>query len=544
LGESVTERSNLFGISGNGAPRQLGLGPKLILGIGLALAALSLAPAGYASNIFVAQNGTGGGNGADCSNARAVSSLNGGDWAAGNAIHICGSISTPVTAQGSGSSGSPITILFEPGAAFSAPAIPTSGAIVVANQSYIIVDGGSTVACGYVSGSNVTCNNGVIQSTANGTGQANQIASVAIEASGSKNVEIRNLMIGPVYVHSSTSDTTQGPPGPVCVRYVNASNLSIHNNTMHDAAWCLNGGGSNFDIHNNEIYHVDHGVGMGNANTSINVYSNHFHDFANWDTADNSFHHDGIHIFGVTNSMVVDANEYDNLFDGDIGNNATAWIYNEGLLQNVNMYNNVAYMAPGRYSCCGVLDFFGNGYRGSNNSAYDNTVLGAYVPGSGSCMVATAQTNVTLRNNILIGCQNLVGISADSTIAPGGLSNNIYEDIGADLGLGGGANTFGWAGTLFASLATWVSGSGEQNAKIGTLASLGINGLTGRLSAGSLAIGSGANLTGLAIATLDTDIVGTQRPAGSSAWDSGAYETGGQPQARPAPPTNVTAVAK
>jgi hypothetical protein len=436
-----------------------------------------------------------------------------------------------------------LTILFEPGANFTAPAVPASGAIVVANQGHIIVDGGSTATCGYVNNSDVTCNNGVIRSTANGTGQANQIPSVGIEAGGSNNVEIRNLVIGPLYVHSSTSDLTQSPPGPVCVHYVNASNLTIHNNTMHDAGWCMNGGGSTFDIHHNEIYHVDHGVGMGNANTAINIHSNHFHDFANWDTTDNSFHHDGIHIFGVTNSIVVGVNEYDNLFDGDIGSNATAWVYNEGLVQQIHMYNNVAYMAPGRYSCCGVLGFFGNGYRGSNNSAYNNTVLGAYVPGSGSCMAASNQANVTLKNNILVGCSNLLGISSDSTFAPGGLSNNVYEDISTDFGIGNSANTFNVAGSIFSSFTTWLSKSGETNAKFGTLQAIGIQTTTGRLSSGSLAIGAGANLTNVGIATLDVDIAGVQRPSGSTAWDSGAYQSGGS-VARPLPPTNLSVVVQ
>ena len=111
------------------------------------------------------------------------------------AVHSLSSL----TAQGNGTSGAPITILFEPGANFTAPAISNGGAIVLANQSFIIVDGGSTVPCGFVNGSNVTCNNGKIQSTANGTGLANQVASIGVEADSANNIEIRNLEIGPLY---------------------------------------------------------------------------------------------------------------------------------------------------------------------------------------------------------------------------------------------------------------------------------------------------------------------------------------------------------
>lgn len=511
----------------------------------IALGVLLSASAASASNIYVAQTSAGAANGADCADSRPVSSLAKGDWAAGNTIHLCGTITSSVTAQGSGASGSPITLLFEPGAKLSAPAISSGGGIVLSNQSYIIVDGGSTVSCGYVNGSNVTCNNGIIQSTANGTGLANQVASVGIQAGDANNIEIRNLVIGPIYIHTSTSDLSQSAPGPLCVQFDGANNVSIHNNTMHDAGWCLNGGGgpsTNLNIYNNEIYRVDHGVGIGNANTNINIYANHFHDFANWDTSDNSFHHDGIHLFGVTGAVINGANEYNNLFDGDVGYNTTSWVYNEGLTNNIHMYNNVAVMAPGRTSCCGVLGFYGNGYTGSNNSAYNNTVIGAYVAGTGSCMEASTQTNVTFRNNIMVGCQNLIGITGDSTVASGGLSNNVYEDIGTDYHIGNGANTFSWGGSMFPSFTTWVKDSGETGAVFGTLSSININTTTGVLGAGSIAIGAGANLTGLDITTLDLDKSGTPRPSGSAAWDAGAYQYA--VISALAPPTNLKATVQ
>ena len=382
------------------------IGTRFGLYILTALGILLSASAASANNIYVAQKSAGGANGADCADARIAQFARlESDWTAGNTIHLCGTITSSLTAQGNGTSSSPITVLFEPGANFTAPAISTSGAIILSNQNFIIVDGGSTVPCGFVNGANVTCNNGIIQSTANGTGMANQVAPSASRPTPRTTLKFATLQIGPLYKHTSTSDTTQSPPGPLCIQFDGANNVNIHNNTMHDAGWCLNGGGgpsTNLNMYNNEIYNVDHGVGIRNANTNINIYTNHFHDFTTWDTVDNSFHHDGIHLFGVTSAIINGANIYNNLFDGDIGYNETAWFFGEGQIQNIKFYNNVGYMAPGRESG-NVFDYNGNG-TGSNNSFYNNTVLGAFVGGSGTCMMAQANTNFTMKNNVLVGC--------------------------------------------------------------------------------------------------------------------------------------------
>ena len=490
-----------------------------------ALFALAAPPA-WATTRYVSQSGGTFSGGSACNGQSAISvaAFNSTTNSAGDVDYLCGTITSAVTPQGSGSSGNVVTIKFDSGASIAMPALPTGGAIVLTGLSNYLVDGNSSITCGYVANANVTCNNGAIKSTANGTGLANQVASIGIQALNANNIEIRGLVIGPVYQHTSTSDTTQSPPGPLCVQFDGANNVSIHNNTLHDAGWCLNGGGgpsTNLNIYNNEIYSIDHGVGIGNANTSINIYSNHFHDMANWDTTNNSFHHDGIHLFGVTGAAINGANEYDNLFDGDMGNNVTAWIYNEGLDQNINMYNNVAYVAAGRNSCCGVIDFFGNGYTGSNNSAYNNVVLGAYTAGTGSCFEAAAQTSVTVKNNIFVGCQNIIGIDSATTIAA--VNNNVYEDVGTDQGTGSAANTFSWHGSSFSSFTTWKSDcSCDSSGVFATLASINVNSSTGKPQTGSTAIGAGANLTSLGITALDSDILGTARPS-SGAWDAGAY---------------------
>ena len=87
-----------------------------------------------ANDIYIAQSAVGGANGADCADAFPVNFFNtAGNWGSaagqigpGTTVHLCGTItfpanSTGLTALGSGSSTSPITILFEKGAILQSP---------------------------------------------------------------------------------------------------------------------------------------------------------------------------------------------------------------------------------------------------------------------------------------------------------------------------------------------------------------------------------------------------------------------------------------
>ena len=520
------------------------MGTRLGIFLMILFATLCGASAAHAGDIYVAQSAAGGATGANCAAARAIGSLAAADWSAGNTIHLCGTITSTLTAQGSGSSGSPITVFFEAGSGISVPALSANGQIDVSNRSYIVIDGGGG-SCGFVNFSNVTCAQGYIQATANGTTLGNQVNSIAILADGSSNVEIKGLLISNVYVHSSPSDAVTSRTW--CVRaYQFPANLSIHNNTMHDVGWCLDGGGNGLQFYANEVYHMDHGVGTGGPVSNIAIYGNHFHDMANWDTSSDSYHHDGVHVF-TDNGAVSGAMEYNNLFDGDMGNNVTAWVYDEASVSSFTglvEFNNVAYVATGRNSCCGVMGLYSDGGPGNGNIFVNNTIIGpGFTPGTGSgSIVKAGQTNATYKNNFLACCQNEIGVDSGATFASGGLSNNVYEDVATDYG--GGGSTFNWMGNFTNSFSTWVSSSGETGARFGTLSAIIANATTGIPGSGSMLCGAGANLTSLGIPALDVDIRGNPRPS-SGAWDSGAFSCSGSSSAQqPAPPTNVKAVAQ
>jgi hypothetical protein len=138
----------------------------------LAPALLLFAAPLAASDIFVAQSASGSADGSSCANAYAISFFNSsGNWGStagkigpGTTLHLCGTITTALTAQGNGSSASPITVQWESGAGVSV--CSSVGAVQLANHNYIALDlGGNATA---------------IQCPNNGTTLATQTSAIGI----------------------------------------------------------------------------------------------------------------------------------------------------------------------------------------------------------------------------------------------------------------------------------------------------------------------------------------------------------------------------
>jgi len=116
-------------------------------------------------DFYISQTAQGGDTGLDCANAHSVSWFNmSGNWgtgagkiSAGDTVHLCGTITTSLVAQASGSSGLPINILFETDAKISKAVCGSNGCINTNSKTYITIDGGT---------------NGIIESTTMGTGLA------------------------------------------------------------------------------------------------------------------------------------------------------------------------------------------------------------------------------------------------------------------------------------------------------------------------------------------------------------------------------------
>ena len=205
-----------------------------------------------AGNVYIAQSATGAANGADCSDAYPVSFFNpSGNWGSGSKIqigpgttvHLCGTFtgaagSTMLTIQGSGASGSPVTILFESGAVFAAPyweaALAGSagpGAIQCSGYSYITIDGGA---------------NGIIENTANGSaslGFANQQGSTGVFATNCPHFTVQgSLSVINIFMHAENDPVTNATGGTSAIWVQDSDGISITGATINNAFVPLNVG--------------------------------------------------------------------------------------------------------------------------------------------------------------------------------------------------------------------------------------------------------------------------------------------------------------
>lgn len=455
-----------------------------------------------------------------------------------------------MTVQASGASGSPITILFEPNAKISEPACGTC--LTISKRSYIVVDGGT---------------NGVIENTNNGTTMSHVNGSHGIDAASCSNCEIRNLTIQNIYVHSG-SNTEIDQTSERCV-YFSGDNFLIHNNTMHDAGWCLylDGTAVNNRIYNNNIYNIDHAIITTPDSQSapagpLYIYGNHIHDYANWDNGSNAYHHDGIHCYTVPNNYPQPSGPpiqgahwngfwiYNNVFDGSIGGNITGHIFLEPGVQTdgtatpcmdatsqIHIFGN--FIRADGQDPNGIIDMG----RASNNPLtvpvdfYNNTVIGMNA-NAGRAVVFESVNTVNAANNI-IGGQNKLwdGVSSANT------DNNGYVNCPTSVSFNcwptsGGTNNF----------STWQSGCKCDAHSVNSQSNFdGVNSTNGSLQSGSAMIGKGLNLASAVSAwpseqqsALAVDAHGTNR--GGASWDIGAFSFG--PSATVNPPTGLTAVVQ
>jgi len=314
-----------------------------------------------ANDIYIAQSATGAANGADCADARAVSSLSSTDWKAGNTIHLCRVITSSITAQGSGSSGSPITVYFEAGARISLPYCKTK-CVDLTSASYLVIDGGvpcgSGTACSSIELSNLTTyatgQAGIIEATAAGSPPlANQPGPNQLIASGGTNIEIRNIILRNGYQHTSFTDNTGGASDYSGWGTSSCNGCSIHDSTIHDVSCGITMSRmNNLSIYNNYIYRVNWGIGggtNGDGTQQVNwaIHDNHFGSVANWDDSNNSYHHNRIMLY-AGNSAVTIPNAfsglyiYNNLMDGAMGCCSTSHIFFDGgPFINTYVFNNV-----------------------------------------------------------------------------------------------------------------------------------------------------------------------------------------------------------
>src|SRR5438132_7973031 len=200
------------------------------------VALIAVASTARAKDIYVGQTSAGSDSGADCSNTHSIGWANtAGNWGAGGSqispgdtVHLCGTFTSTLAPPGSGTSGNPVTFLFESGAKFSKAAWGTgaSAAIWINTQSYLTIDGGT---------------NGLIECTDNGTALGQQVDADGIDSQFASAMDahltVKNLKVWKLYQRTSGSTTDHS-------RHSNGISLvgsynTIQNNTCSDADTCI-----------------------------------------------------------------------------------------------------------------------------------------------------------------------------------------------------------------------------------------------------------------------------------------------------------------
>ncbi|HSY33635.1 MAG TPA: hypothetical protein VLA42_16760 [Verrucomicrobiae bacterium] len=518
---------------------------RLILEGLLALVFSGLAATGayaQASNVYITQDG--GGNGVCSSNVHNPawfnSSANWGTSASqigpGTIVHLCGTFNAPAGAnsylrfQGSGTSGNPITLLFENGAIVQAPYFSANnGGIDVNGQQWIVVDGGT---------------NGILQNTAEGTGLTYQQDTALIKGMGN-NFTVKNLSMLNVYVHQIGDDGGGGPQGWAFAVWGQSSNLTIGpNNTFTQCNVCafyaFQGGEQNLVITGNNFSLSNQAIELGPGNsgtkvmTNIQVDHNTYVASRNWDNAANYYHHNFFHPFTCTagSSIVGNLLIFDNTVTGDVGQHSTSMIFLEnnnggsgGTMGSWYIFNNTFNKtntdAPGSSGIVAVMS--ANGFF-LNNTVVDAGGSGNYAWPSFNAYGGA--TGWTVQNNIFYGGAYQIDIQAPATV---NANKNVYYG-----GIGG--SPWVYHSTFTGSFSTWQaacscdSGSSISNPLLNSDMTI---------SAGSAASTLGANLSSMNITALNFDKVGTARPSGS--WSSGAIQLGSASAQIPKPPTGLAA---
>ncbi len=519
----------------------------------------------FAADIYITQNTSGSDTGADCTDAHSLAWLNNaGNWGTnagqigpGTTVHLCGVFNIPanttgIIVQASGTAANPITILFEPGAVLQSPYFPNNNyneaAVVMMNQSYVILDGGSI--------------KGLIQNTLNGSPGATcpdgncsyQQSSIAILAGNCNNCEIKNLTIANFYVHTqceaATGCDTSGSVGDGIS--ISGSNWRVDNNVFHDIHWVLmhtyNFGDTNNNIDHNEFYNMDHGIIVSSeltcTATNDYIHDNYFHDMMNWDSgAANTYHHDGIHawnsaedegasFWGSFTGLYI----YNNRFGGYQGNNCTAWIFLEGGYNNTgrtpwtSLFGSPNAFIYGNYFTNSDID------SGANveivctgpGVVFNNTLVGPGIVDIGNALSmggtgpgGVNSAGLVVRNNLWSGEDTLINGNATDTytLLP---DHEYYGDYQSSY------NPFWGFGVDTASFPAWQAACNCDTDSAANPATLtAVVDANGMPVLGSWLIGNGQNMydAGFNLPGMGTDINGNTRPgAGQGNWDVGAYQ--------------------
>jgi hypothetical protein len=504
------------------------------------------------NTVYISQNGGTFSGGSTCNGQTTISlsSFNSGKQSAGNVYVLCGTITSALSITGSGTSGNVLEVLWDTGARVS---LTTGNAITMGANSYVLFDGGIPCGpgtnCATVESSNLTGyatgQTGIIEATNNGTGMSAVESDSFYGCNNCHDIEIRNLIMRNGYVHTSTSDTS-AVYGMVfqCAGGNNgcaSGTISIHDSVIHDQYDSISiekTSGTTIQLYNLDMYRNNWEIeNSGDGTRTVYVHDNHFHDASNWDTTNDSYHHDGFFSYMNVATDSLGIYFYNNLSDGNWGTccaTATMIYTSTDSPDNYYVFNNVAIQTCAVAETAPAFEIAATG-----GGFFNNTMIGCATTASNSKAVAFSSVSggYSVENNFIEGYGQYIVAGGGSGTTFSTFDYNIYGPRGE-----AGCNAWSWNNTCTgeSTFSDWQSACSCDSHGLYT-ASPAVSSY-GQQQAGSPLAGAGANLTSIGITALDsaTSLGGTITPIArpsSGAWDVGAYDVG-----MPQPPTGLVAV--
>lgn len=507
----------------------------------LMLLAVSL----YAEDIYVSDAASGSGSGVDASNTHSMAWFNNAtNWGSGadkvspgDTVHLVGTIATTWTVAGSGTAGSIITVIFEPGAKFSKPYWSTmpNSAIYANGKSYITVDGNNV---------------GLIENTANGTALANQQLSHGIGwEGGGTDVTFKRLTIS-LYARTPNSSDTTGSTG-TGIRGITTegiSNLTIDGCALNNCKLGMNldmEGASGFlTIKNNASDRCSTNYQAATTTTNftgvVSIHGNSVTNHYYWDAPFELFHSDGIHLFtGTGKFSSVDI--YQNNFFANFGAQATSPVFLEGSYGTIRIWSNLIGSLDSKFEA--TIDLGSTASPGTPTNLYlvGNTVIGKAPNNTGNAAVYLNDLEASggnwgviySRNNIFYNFYSVWAVPDNQTKSAFDLDYDGYWEVQnvATLYTPPSSNQTSskWDVATFQS---WLGDTDETNAKTANPLFVG---------SGSYALQTSSTYkdAGTTLASpYNITLLGNTRISGS--FDFGAYEFGETNGADTTPPTPST----
>jgi hypothetical protein len=468
-------------------------------------------PAG--GQIYVAQTARGTGDGSSAANAHSLAWLNeasnwnngAGTVQPGITVNLTGTFTNELDVLGSGITGKPITIYFEPNAQFVGPYWPQpwsgGGAITIEAQNYIVIDGGP---------------NGLIEATNNGTSLQYQTSSCGVGAASSSYLTVKNLTIKGMYVRISNSDESKcsgvGVSDNCTVPPYAITNFAVTNCVISDAYVGIGTDYGpacrNYFIIGNTISRCNWGGNCGDRGpgatiTNLVVADNHISDFTNWDDpAHDDYHHNGFYGWAESGGTLEGVRVYGNIIGPNYGGAySTSGVFFSGNASNIIIYNNVFLCNPNDAPADGMITTL-------NSIVANNTFLGG---GAGNAIAISART---LYNNLAVNCTFVLDDYANT-----GILTADY-DYGYNLNRGEEYSYATGGSSSFDTFGQWQALGFDSHGSDGINPLLNNN---GTLRAGSPMASAGTNLSFI----FNTDAAGNPRPATGN-WTVGAYQVSKQ----------------